>query len=51
MAAMGCAPLALVELVDRSIPFVSIERLKSALPLVARLRGRSYGPEPDPPSF
>ena len=51
MAAMGCAPAALVEPVEPSAPFVAIERVKSALPLAARLWGRSYGPEPDPPSF
>ena len=51
IAAMGCAPLALVEPVGPSTLPVVIARVKSALPLAARLWGRSYGPEPDPPSF
>jgi len=51
MAAMGCAPVALVEPVESSAPPLAIEQVKSALPLAARLWGRSYGPEPDPPSI
>ena len=51
MVAMGCAPLALVEPIGPSNLLLAIDRVKSAPPLAARLRGRSYGPEPDPPSF
>lgn len=51
IAAMGCAPLALIEPVGPSTLLVAIAPVKSALPLAARLWGRSYGPEPDPPSF
>lgn len=51
MVAMGCAPLALVEPVG-SIAFqVEIGDIKRVLPLAARLRDRSYGPELDPPSL
>ena len=51
MAAMGCVSLALVK--PDSAPFdqPSADLVKAKLPLAARLWGRSYGPEPDPPSF
>ena len=51
MAAMGGAPAAMVEPEAPSIPLLIVDRTKSALPLAARLWGRTYGPEPDPPSF
>lgn len=51
MAAMGGAPAAMVEPAARSIPLLVVDRTKAALPLAARLWGRTYGPEPDPPSF
>ena len=51
MAAMGGAPAAMVEPEAPSIPLLVVDRTKSALPLAARLWGRTYGPEPDPPSF
>ena len=51
IAAMGCAPAALIEPVAQNIPFLLVDRLKAALPLAGRLWGRTYGPEPDPPSF
>ena len=51
MAAMGGAPVALVEPIRTSAAPLVIDHVKSALPLAARLWGRSYGPEPDPPSF
>lgn len=51
MAAMGGAPVALVEPVSTSARLLTIERVKSTMPLAARLCGRSYGPEPDPPTF
>ena len=51
MAAMGCAPATLVEPDAPTISSLFVDRVKSALPLAARLWGRSYGPEPDPPSF
>lgn len=49
-AAMGCAPATLVEREKPSMPLLG-DRIKPALPLAARLSGRTYGPEPDPPSF
>ena len=51
MAAMGCTPAALVEPEARSIALLIVDQTKAALPLAARLWGRTYGPEPDPPSF
>ena len=51
MAAMGCAPAALVEPEARSIALLIVDQTKVAIPLAARLWGRTYGPEPDPPSF
>ena len=51
MAAMGCAPAALVEPEARSIALLIVDQTKAALPLATRLWGRTYGPEPDPPSF
>ena len=51
MAAMGGTPAVLIERGSSSIPSLVIDRTKSALPLAARLWGRTYGPEPDPPSF
>lgn len=51
MAAMGCVSLALVEPVSCGFDQPSAGLLKATLPLVARLSGRSYGPEPEPPSF
>ena len=52
MAAMGCAPTAMIEPGEPRLPLLSVDRSRSALPLLAaRLSGRTYGPEPDPPSF
>ena len=51
MAAMGGVPMALIEPVEPSAAPIASTQIKSALPLAARLWGRSYGPEPDPPSF
>jgi hypothetical protein len=51
MVAMGCAPAALIEPDAPSISSLVVDRIKSAPPLVARLWGRSYGPDPDPPSI
>ena len=51
MAAMGCAPAVLVQPDAMNMSSPSVDRAKSAMPLAARLWGRSYGPEPDPPSF
>ena len=51
MAAMGCAPAALVQPDVRGLSSPLIDRVTSALPPAARLWGRSYGPDPDPPSF
>ena len=51
MVAMGCAPLFLAEPVGSNAFQVVIGRLEPVLPLAARLWGRSYGPELDPPSL
>ena len=51
MAAMGCAPAAFVRPDVPNMPSPLVGRVKSTLSPAARLRGRSYGPEPDPPSF
>ena len=51
MAAMGCVSLALVEPDSPAFDQPSAGPLKATLPVAARLWGRSYGPEPDPPSF
>ena len=51
MAAMGCAPATFVGPDAPSISPLFVDRVKSAPSLAARLWGRSYGPEPDPPSF
>lgn len=51
MVAMGCAPLVLVEPVEVNDFLVAIGPIKFVLPLATRLWGRSFGPEPDPPSF
>ena len=51
MAAMGCAPLALV--VPSALPRTAIVTVRNITTssLAARLWGRSFGPEPDPPSY
>lgn len=51
MAAMGCAPFSL--LVPAALPTVALvpDRNVATLSLAARLWGRAFGPEPDPPSF
>ena len=51
MAAMGCASTAMIEAEQASLALLPVDRARSALPLAARLSGRTYGPEPDPPSF
>ena len=51
VAAMGCAPAALVQPDAANTSSPVVDGVKSALSLAARLWGRSYGPEPDPPSF
>nr|NUR37201.1 hypothetical protein [Sphingomonas sp.] len=50
MVAMGCAPVALVEPAGSSILSIA-DPMKPAQQLPAPLRGRSYGPEPDPPAI
>ena len=51
MAATGCAPFALVA--PAPLPVVSLvaDREDSTPSLAPRLWGRTFGPEPDPPSF
>ncbi|MEO7814547.1 MAG: hypothetical protein ABIR87_03785 [Sphingomicrobium sp.] len=51
MAAMGCASAAMVESEASGSPLLVVDRTKAALTLAARLWGRTYGPELDPPSF
>ena len=51
MAAMGCSPLALTQPVTRSTDIDRREELKSVIGAVANLKGRTIGPEPDPPSL
>ncbi len=51
IAAMGGASLALVEQPNLVTLPIAADPVIAALPLAARLWGRSYGPEPDPPSF
>ena len=51
MAAMGCSPLAMTLSDVRTSDAHSVEPTKTTPRPVVRLAGRSYGPEPDPPSF
>ncbi len=51
MAAMGCASFALVAPAALSTVGLMADRDVSKLSLAAPLWGRSYGPEPVPPSF
>ena len=51
MVAMGCASLALVEPAQLVTLPIAADPVVVALPLAARLWGRSYGPEPDPPNI
>ena len=51
MATMGCASFALVAPSSLSTVALVADPDVSTLPLAARLLGRTYGPEPDPPSF
>ncbi|WP_294003068.1 hypothetical protein [Sphingomonas sp.] len=51
IAAMGCSPLALTVPDVRNAEAQSVEPSKTTPSAVARLAGRSYGPEPDPPTF
>jgi hypothetical protein len=51
MAAMGCAPSAFVIPSALQTEAIVADRMVSTSSLAARLWGRSYGPEPDPPSL
>ncbi|MEO7634704.1 MAG: hypothetical protein ABIS38_03525 [Sphingomicrobium sp.] len=51
MLAMGCMPLSLIESDGIGRRLVAATRDKIVPSPVARLHGRSYGPELDPPSF
>lgn len=51
IAAMGCPAAAITEPVGAAFTTREIDRLDPAWPLTARLDGRTYGPDPDPPSF
>jgi hypothetical protein len=51
IAAMGCTTAAITEPVGATLTTRQLDRLDPAWPLTARLDGRTYGPDPDPPSF
>lgn len=51
IAAMGCSPLAFAEPATLATDAPPIARDRSTPSLAARLHGRSYGPEPDPPTI
>lgn len=51
MAAMGCAALAMIEPSSRAAARLTLDRVSHALPATSRLIGRSFGPEPDPPTI
>ena len=51
MAAMGCSPLAMTLPDVRTPNAHSVEPTETTPRPVVRLAGRSYGPDPDPPSF
>ncbi len=51
IVAMGCSPLALTVPDVQNAEVRSVEPYETPSLAVARLTGRSYGPEPDPPSF
>lgn len=51
MAAMGCSPLAFTEPTAPAADMLPAVHDKAAPLLAARLHGRSFGPEPDPPTI
>lgn len=51
MLAMGCTSLSLIAPEVLGGRLIAATRNKTMPSLAAPLRGRSYGPEPDPPSF
>ncbi|MDQ2764120.1 MAG: hypothetical protein M3Y22_11760 [Pseudomonadota bacterium] len=50
IAAMGCPAAAITEPVAITPSTRQLDHLAPSWPLTARLDGRTYGPEPDPPS-
>lgn len=50
IAAMGCPTAAVAQPIDVLLSSRQLDRVVPAWPRTARLDGRSYGPEPDPPS-
>ena len=51
VAAMGCSPLAFTRPISQPSQAVRHDMFSSVSDDVARLTGRNYGPEPDPPSL
>lgn len=51
IAAMGCATAAALEPVAVATPILAAGRVSHRRLVATRLLGRSYGPEPDPPSL
>lgn len=51
IAAMGCSPMAFTAPVTQATEALPAHRENSAAPLMARLHGLSYGPEPEPPAI
>lgn len=51
IAAMGCPAAAIAPPLGVALSSRQLDPLVPSWPLTARLDGRSYGPEPDPPSF
>ncbi|RZL80699.1 MAG: hypothetical protein EOP66_06330 [Sphingomonas sp.] len=51
IAVMGCAIAPILQPVGITLSARQLDLLTPAWTLTARLEGRTYGPEPDPPSF
>ena len=51
IAMMGCAIAPVLKPVGITLSARQLDLLTPAWPLTARLDGRTYGPDPDPPSF
>lgn len=51
IATMGCATAAAIEPTRAATPVIAAPRVSHRWQIATRLLGRSYGPEPDPPSL
>lgn len=51
IAAMGCTTTAAIAPVGIKVPILAAGRVFHRWQIATRLLGRSYGPEPDPPSL